>query len=391
VVKCLGSRKTGNLGTGTHLDGFGVYQAHGLFSECPVIREGIIIESMVDIYFLLFGAVAFVLMGWWIYRKPLAKGRSETRPFSRNAIQLCAVLLIVLGGFVVAFVTSARFPLVFLFLLGATFVRVGWWIHRTFIPSTWFGNMRRPIFRRIANIYATAMIFAGVFAIILAVVVRFLAISHVVVSSVLASCVATRLLRPRGATLVNAPPAESSVMPQVVGLFCVGLACSALLGAGTLFWVMAGFDQPNDRQLQRRFKDQRTDFERLANMMTEDHNMALVSSGRIEPTDTDGISEARWNDYRTLLKRIGVDAVLRRDSGDIALDVWSNVFIHGTHLDYIHCGSRDPSKGRATLIWPCVEARETGNGQDSSSQNGFVYTYRYKKIAQEWYILEVSY
>jgi len=247
------------------------------------------------------------------------------------------------------------------------------------------------------------MIFAGVFAVIFAAAIRFLAVSHVIVPSVLASCAAAWILRPRRATAVNVLPEESSFMPQVVVLFFLGLACTALLAGGTLLWVTTGFDQPNDRWLERRFNDQRADFERLASMMAEDHNIDLVDSGRTARTDADdnlhlpatisalGISEARWNDYRTLLKRTGVNAVRRRDSGSIVLDAWSNVFIHGTHLAYMHCGSRDPSQGRATLIWPCVERKDIGNGEDSSSQNGFAYTYHYKKIARDWYILQVSY
>lgn len=360
---------------------------------------------MFEVYVVLFVGAALALTGWWILRKSIPTGQSGSteQPVSRSVIDLCAVLLIIVGGFVVAFVTSARFPTIFLFLLGAAYVRGGWWINRDFIPSRWFGSMGRPISRRIAGIYAMTMIFAGVFAVILAAAIRFLAVSHVIVPSALASCAAAWILRPRRATAVTAPPDESSFIPQVAALFFLGLVCTALLAGGTLLWVMTGFDQPNDRWLKRRFNDQRADFERLASMMAEDHNMALVASGRTARTDADdhphlpgtisalGISEARWNDYRTLLKRTGVDAVLRRDSGNIVLDAWSNVFIHGTHLGYMHCGSRESLQGRATLIWPCVEAKENGAGQDSSFQNGFVYTYRYKKIAQDWYILKVSY
>src|SRR6266850_951473 len=211
--------------------------------------------------------------------------------------------------------------------IGAAFVWIGWWIYRSFIPSRWFGNMGRPISRRVASIFAMTMIFAGVFAVIFAAAIRFLAVSHVIVPSVLASCAAAWILRPRRATAVNVLPEESSFMPQVVGLFFLGLACTALLAGGTLLWVTTGFDQPNDRWLERRFNDQRADFERLASMMAEDHNIDLVDYGRTARTDADdnlhlpatisalGISEARWNDYRTLLKRTGVNAVRRRDSG----------------------------------------------------------------------------
>jgi hypothetical protein len=361
-----------------------------------------IIEPMFEVYVVLFISAALALTGWWILRKSVPTRQSAggtERSASRNIIGLCAVLLIIVGGLVAAFITSARFPTIFLLLGGSAFVRMGWWIYRTFIPSKWFGDMGRPISRRIASIFATTMIFAGVFAVIFAAAIRFLAISHVIVPSVIASCAVTWILRPRGATAVSVLPEESTFIPQVVGLFLLGLVCTALLAGGTLLWVITGFDRPNDRWLARRFNDQRADYERLASMMAEDHNMAIVASELTPRNDADspgaitalGISVARWNDYRALLKRTGVNAVLRRDSGNIALDVWSNVFIHGTHLSYMHCGSRDTSKGRATLIWPCVETKDIGNGEDSSFRNGFVYTYRYKKIAQDWYILQVSY
>lgn len=75
--------------------------------------------------------------------------------------------------------------------------------------------MGRPISPRIASILAMTMIFAGVFAVIFAAAIRLLAVSHVIVPSVLASCAATWILRPRRTTAGSVLPEESSFMPQL--------------------------------------------------------------------------------------------------------------------------------------------------------------------------------
>jgi hypothetical protein len=61
--------------------------------------------------------------------------------------------------------------------------------------------------------------------------------------------------------------------------------------------------------------------------------------------------------YASLLKRAGVKSVMRRGCSGTAIDVWNNVFIHGTHLGYIHCGVRETVQDDALLRWPCVEAK----------------------------------
>src|SRR5205814_4078364 len=138
-------------------------------------------------------------------------------------IHVYGVLMVALEGVAVAFVTFALFAALFLVLLGAVFVGTGWGIHRELIVSRRFGNMRRPIFRWTSRIYAMTMVFAGVFAVILAAAMRFLAVSHVVVPSVLASCAAAWVLRPRGARVIDVPSddsVESSFIRHVTGLLC---------------------------------------------------------------------------------------------------------------------------------------------------------------------------
>lgn len=60
-----------------------------------------IIEPMFEVYVLLFIGAALALTGWWILRKSVPTRQSAggtERSASRNIIDLCAVLLIIVGG-----------------------------------------------------------------------------------------------------------------------------------------------------------------------------------------------------------------------------------------------------------------------------------------------------
>jgi hypothetical protein len=244
------------------------------------------------------------------------------------------------------------------------------------------------------------VIFAGVFAVLLAATVRYFALSYGATLSALASCGATWMFYPRVRTVREQLTTRSflSDLSQIGLVFGIGLLCLAMLAAGTVFWIVTGFDLPNEGYLERRFHRQQAEFKRIVEMMDRDRSMAIITPERLArgnaydelhwPRSKSewGISEERWNEYRVLFKSIGVDAVLRREpDNSITLNVWDNVFINGTHVSYIYCGSHDFAKSSAVLRWPCVEQKESGSGQDRE------YAYRYKKIAPDWYILQVSY
>ena len=160
--------------------------------------------------------------------------------------------------------------------------------------------------------------------------------------------------------------------------------------------VSFGFDRPSERSLERNFIRHRAEIDRLVQMKTEDKAVPAVYAYAESNTDFPGdgiprMSEKRFNEYVPLLKSTGFETVMSRGPDDVYLDAWANSFIHGTHVGYLHCGPNGDGSLNTFATWPCVEKKEFGSGEDDSVHNGFYYVYRYKRIARDWYVLQVSY
>jgi len=132
-------------------------------------------------------------------------------------------------------------------------------------------------------------------------------------------------------------------------------------------------------------------------MMDEDWQMARIapdftwrqdSLAWPRPESEWGISKGRWDEYRNLFSKVGAkDGTTRREkSSDIIIDVWSwGIVPAGVSVGYLHCGQ--PRKGYVHTEEPCIENRESGSGMHGRSTS---YGYRYRKVAQDWYIYEES-
>jgi len=178
------------------------------------------------------------------------------------------------------------------------------------------------------------------------------------------------------------------------------LACFVLGGIVILiavFWVACAPHQPSDASLLRQFNGHRSDLESIVAMMDEDWQMARIapdftwrqdSLAWPRPESEWGISKGRWDEYRNLFSKVGAkDGTTRREkSSDIIIDVWSwGIVPAGVSVGYLHCGQ--PRKGYVHTEEPCIENRESGSGMHGRSTS---YGYRYRKVAQDWYIYEES-
>ncbi len=184
-----------------------------------------------------------------------------------------------------------------------------------------------------------------------------------------------------------------SPAPAAFGLFRVGIICALVLAIGTLLWL--GFHQPSEKLLEQRFNERRAAFDHLSEMKLEDDAIGTVyaraESNSGSSADGASLSQARLNEYGQLFLTTGVKSVMSRGSGDIYLEFWGRVFVHGKHLGYIHCGPSGLTRAHTIGRWPCTEQKESGSGQDDSVHNGFDYAYQYKRLAPNWYILKTSY
>jgi hypothetical protein len=176
-----------------------------------------------------------------------------------------------------------------------------------------------------------------------------------------------------------------------------GLGILAFLALIALLLWFIGPHQPSDRSLENRFYKQRPVLERIVAMMNEDAQMSRIAtdftwrqdSAAWPRPETDwGISRERWDEYRKIFDREGFkDGVSRNaKTGDVSIYVWSwGIVPAGTSLSFLHCGSIANEDRNSEPA--CVGRRSSGSGMYGTSTS---YAYRFKKIAQDWYILEQS-
>jgi len=159
-------------------------------------------------------------------------------------------------------------------------------------------------------------------------------------------------------------------------------------------WSGCGPHRPSDESLEKQFNKQRPNFERLVRMMDEDWQTSRIAPAFTwrqdnvswpRPESEWGISKQRWNDYRTMFVETGLrDGTTRREnSSDVLLDVWSGGIVpSGVSISFLHC--EPPRNGYTHTEPPCNEKKDSGRADGNGN------AYRYKKIAQDWYIIEES-
>jgi hypothetical protein len=176
---------------------------------------------------------------------------------------------------------------------------------------------------------------------------------------------------------------------KIIGLICIGV-----LAVISSLWWGCGPHRPDDALLEKQFSKQRRNFERLVKMMDEDSQMSRIAPDFTwrkdnlswpRPESEWGISKQRWNDYKRMFAEVGLrDGTTRREnSSDILLVVWSSGIVpSGVSISFLYC---DPPRNgfRHTEI-PCTEKKDSGRAEGNGN------TYRYKEIAQDWYIIEES-
>jgi hypothetical protein len=173
----------------------------------------------------------------------------------------------------------------------------------------------------------------------------------------------------------------------------LGYTCSVVLVTISLLWWGCGPHKPSDSALESRFKKQRADLERVVMMSNEDPQMSRIATdflwrrdnaGWPRPQSEWGISEQRWDEYRKFFRQADFDSGVVRWGDDVKVIVWTwGIVPSGVSISYLHCG---PSSKKAVSQDPaCTQRNDTGTGKygDSSS-----FGYRYKKLTEDWYILE---
>jgi hypothetical protein len=172
-----------------------------------------------------------------------------------------------------------------------------------------------------------------------------------------------------------------------------GYVCFGLLVTLSLLWWGCAPHKPSDAALELRFKKQQPDLERVVMMSDQDPQMSRIAAdflwkqdnvGWPRPQSEWGISEERWGEYRNIFKRADFGDCIIRWGNDVKVGIWSwGIVPSGVSVSYLHCGL--PSKESASQDPACTQRKETGSGKYGKSSS---FGYRYKKLTNDWYILE---
>jgi hypothetical protein len=177
----------------------------------------------------------------------------------------------------------------------------------------------------------------------------------------------------------------------------LGLVLLIIVGAVSLLAWWVAPHVPSDQKLVKEFYKKRLDLERLVSMLAEDSRMTRIAPDFLwtedsvawpRPESQWGISRARWDAYKSLFRRAGVDegTVGRGESNETLFLVYAwGIVPSGTSVGYLHCGQ--PNSGYQSTEPACIERKDSGSGMYGHSTS---YGYRYKKIAKDWFILEQS-
>jgi len=175
----------------------------------------------------------------------------------------------------------------------------------------------------------------------------------------------------------------------------LSIAVGSLLILIMVLWVACTPRQPTDASLLRQFNQHQSDLERIAAMMDEDWGMSRIAPDFTWRQDTVawprpesewGISKSRWDEYRELFRKAGIESgtTRREKSSDIIFYVWTwGIVPAGINVGYLHCGQ--PRNGYAHTEEPCIGRQVSGKGMHGQSRS---YGYRYTKIDPDWYIYE---
>ena len=151
-------------------------------------------------------------------------------------------------------------------------------------------------------------------------------------------------------------------------------------------WVWSA---PSDEALARQFNRHREEFETLASMAKEDSVMNRIaydftwrqdSVAWPRPEPEWGITEARWNQYRRLFKKVGATAGLSQDQqGNIYFLMHTEgSVVGGASKGFVYCQTTEASPG---LILPCSEQRNFGKRDDGNGNSA-----EYRRLSDHWYI-----
>lgn len=158
----------------------------------------------------------------------------------------------------------------------------------------------------------------------------------------------------------------------LIGCYCSLCSCSLFEGV------------PSDTALEENFFRNESDFNKLAQMSNQDWHVVRITSG-FTWLDTDaswpradiGFSTQRWDEYRKLFRKLGIEAGISRRK-----DHPSSIFVIVSGSGVL--GGTD--KGYVYSPRPLSPVLQSLNKMPSTLYDAHHYAIAFKPIAKDWYL-----
>ena len=189
-----------------------------------------------------------------------------------------------------------------------------------------------------------------------------------------------------GESLVSRPNVLGTILRWLCALFAAAGSLAAVLVSGILL-LLWSCEPPSVETLARRFPHEQKDLETIVAWSDQDKEMAVIDPAWLElqgayaPSSSEpvGISQARWQGYRRIFRKNGIDQGVRRYSsgGDVFIIVRSVGILDNGYSDgYLYC-----VPGVEHHYAPCSSTEQTGRHDRSGGEGA----YEFIKLTDHWY------
>jgi hypothetical protein len=173
-----------------------------------------------------------------------------------------------------------------------------------------------------------------------------------------------------------------------------------MLVVGSLLILFWESEPPTLAELQHKFPSRQSDLETILRMSDEDAlfwriapdflwreaNGSIVAGEFMAGDPNAGLSESRWDQYRSIYRRNGIKlGILRNKKHDAFIMMDSIGLLNRGHITgYLYC-STDPSKD-ADRFEPCTLGQN--NGERKFNPDMHEEAYSFQRLSARWFVFD---
>jgi hypothetical protein len=180
-----------------------------------------------------------------------------------------------------------------------------------------------------------------------------------------------------------------------LGTAALSIPLLLVIGGTILFWNDFR-EPPSIAELQSNFPAKQLDLETILRMSDEDANYSQIAPTFVglkpdkpnEPSDRymekdsgAKLPKMRWDAYRAIYKRNGIElGIHRNSSGDVFIIIRSKGFVtHGQSSGYVHCSPS--ASAQEDRFEPCTMQQDAGDHKYSGGEEG----YAFQRLNERWF------